>query len=121
MENELFDQYPKETLERFKIYHADNPHIYLEFRRLAMLMKETGKKKYSAEAIVNAIRWEYDLKTSGDVFEINNDFRSIYARLLIHNHPEFENFFELRKAPNKGLKSSEQVKREIFLGRQIAG
>lgn len=109
----LFDRYPKSILERFKAFHEDNPHVYDEFKKLAFQMKSTGRKKYSAETIVNVIRWHRDILTSGDVFEVNNDFRSIYVRLLIYRHPEFLGFFELRqKAPNRGKRSEEQLRRE---------
>lgn len=110
---ELFDRYPKSTLDRFKKFHAANPSVYEEFERLAVEMRSTGRTKYSAETIVNVIRWHRDLKTEGDVFEINNDFRSIYVRLLIYRRPEFLGFFELRQqAPNRGKKSEEQFQRE---------
>ena len=75
-------------------------------------MKSTGKLRYSAQAIIYVLRWEFDLKTQGDVFEINNDFTSIYARLLCIEDPAFLHFFELRRMPNKGIKSTEQQRRE---------
>ncbi len=109
----LFDRYPRVTLDRFKKFHAENPDVYAEFKKLALQMRSSGRTKYSAETIVNVIRWHRDIQTAGDVFEINNDFRSIYVRLLIYHHPEFLNFFELRQnAPNRGLKSQEQIERE---------
>lgn len=112
LRDELFSHYPTMTLERFKHFHKLNPHVYEEFKRLATKMRATGRKCYSAQAIIYVLRWEFDLKTTGDVFQINNDFTSIYARLLVYNHPEFSEFFEFRKMPNAGIKSQEQVRRE---------
>lgn len=108
----LFDQYPHTTLARFIAFHTMNPHVYESFSQLARQMRATGKKRYSAQAIIYVLRWEYDLKTQGDVFEINNDFTSVYARLLCIEEPEFLQFFELRRMPNKGVKSDEQQRRE---------
>lgn len=109
----LFSRYPEKTLKRFKDFHFKNPHVYQEFKKLAFQMRKTGRTRYSAETIVNVLRWHTDLKTTGDVFEINNDFRSIYCRLLVYNHPEFDGFFEFRsEAKNKGIKSTEQKTRE---------
>ncbi len=108
----LFDHYPLEVLERFKRYHRENPDVYIEFKQFAQQMRNAGRSRYSAEAIINAIRWHRDLKTTGDVFKINNDFKSIYARLLIYYHPEFADFFQLRCIRSKGIKSLEQRKRE---------
>lgn len=75
-------------------------------------MKKAGRKKYSAQAIIYVIRFNQDLKTSGDVFKINNDFTSIYARMLMYNNPDMEGFFEIRKEANLDVKSSEQKQRE---------
>ena len=110
--NPIFDQYPATTLARFIAFHTMNPHVYASFTQLARQMLATGKKRYSAQAIIYVLRWEYDLKTVGDVFEINNDFTSVYARLLCLEDPEFLHFFELRRMPNKGIKSQEQQRRE---------
>jgi hypothetical protein len=108
----LFEQYPPATLARFIFFHEGNPHVYASFKSHAYQMKSTGKQRYSAQAIIYVLRWEYDLKTQGDVFEINNDFTSIYARLLCIEDPAFLHFFELRRMPNKGIKSTEQQQRE---------
>ena len=108
----MFDRYPQTMKDRFKKFHSENPHVYEEFKRLAFKMKATGRTKYSATAIVNVLRWETDLKTKGDVFQINNDFISIYVRLIIWRYPEMVDFFELREMPNRGIKSAEQRERE---------
>jgi hypothetical protein len=108
----MFEHYPAHTLERFRKFHTENPGVYEEFKRLAFEMKGNGRTRYSAETIINVIRWHRDLHTRGDVFEINNDFKSIYVRLLIHRHPEFRDFFELRQVRSRGLKSEEQQLRE---------
>jgi hypothetical protein len=111
--NGLFGHYSKRTLKRFKEFHQENPHIFKEFKQLAYKMKKAGRKKYSAQAIIYVIRFNQDLKTTGDVFKINNDFTSIYARLLMYRDLSMENFFEIRKENNNGIKSMEHSIREI--------
>jgi hypothetical protein len=95
--NALFDGYQPVVLDRFKDWHRANPHVYSHFKQLAFKMKATGRQRYSARTIMEVLRWHYDLKTVGDVFEINNNFTPLYVRLLIHNHPQFTDFFELRR------------------------
>lgn len=92
----FFSHYSKNTLEEFKKFHKDNPHIYEEFKKLAYRMKKTGRKKYSSKMIINVLRWESDLRSSGDEFKINDKFQSIYGRLLAYQDPSFEEFFEFR-------------------------
>lgn len=109
----LLDRYPKATMDRFDVFHAANPDVYTEFKELAFRMVRTGRTKYSGETIFNVLRWHRDIKTSGDVFKLNDHFRSIYVRKLIQDIPSFIDFFELRQAaPNKGRKSEEQLRRE---------
>lgn len=84
-------------VDRFVKFHEENPFVWQKFQEYAFKIKKTGKKKYSGWTIVNAIRWHFDLRTSGDSFKINNDFIALYVRLLINQYPEFERFFEQRK------------------------
>lgn len=91
-----FGHYDPKTLADFKKFHAANPHVYDRFKELAFEMKETGRKKYSSKMIINVLRWESDLKTTDKEFKINDKFQSIYGRLLVWNHPEFDGFFEFR-------------------------
>ena len=107
-----FADYPQCVIDRFTEFHQGNPHIYTEFKALAYKMMATGRTRYSGRTIIEVMRWHYDLKTKGDVFEVNDDFVPIYVRVLIHNHPEFFGFFELRRVRSKGIKSDEQRARE---------
>lgn len=92
----LFSRYPSDKLEKFKEWHRDNPHVYKKFKELAHEMKKTGRSRYSAETIINVLRWHTDLSTQGGEFKISNDYRSIYARLLAYQYPEFEGFFSFK-------------------------
>jgi hypothetical protein len=107
-----FDGYPPAVVQRFREWHYSNPHIYREFKKLAYEMKATGRERYSARTIIEVMRWHYDLRTEGDVFEINDNFTPLYVRMLIHFHPEFSGFFELRGVRSRGVFSDEQRRRE---------
>lgn len=109
--SDLFAHYPKKLLEEFKTYHHKNPHVYEEFKRLALEMAATGRKKYSSKCLINVLRWNMDLRTNGDVFKINDKFQSIYGRMFVHNHPEFADFFEFRVRENSGAPSHEEKRR----------
>jgi len=111
----LFLHYPQKALDRFKKFHSKNPQVFEEFKRLSFEMRSTGRKKYGSSSIFEVMRWHRALKTNEDVFELNNDFRSIYTRLMIFKYPEFAGFFELRVEKNHGQKSDEQLKRESNL------
>jgi len=94
--NKYFDRYPEAKLRKFISWHKTNPEVYKEFVKLAKEMQASGRERYSAETIINVLRWHRDLKTVGDEFKISNDFRSMFARLLVYQKPEFEGFFSMK-------------------------
>jgi hypothetical protein len=108
-----YQDYPSDVVARFKAFHLQNPHVYAHFMRLADEMRAVGRQRYGARTIVEVMRWHYDLKTKGNLFKINDDFVPIYARLLIHEHPRFDGFFELRRVRSRGRVSDEEERREI--------
>lgn len=107
---DMFADYPPHVLQRFKQFHLANPEVYEEFKRLANQMKRTGRKQYSAETIINVMRWHFEIKST-DTFKLNNDFKPLYARLLAWECPEFSEFFEFRKVRSQGIGSLEERER----------
>ena len=103
-----FKGYPKSVIRKFKKYHDENRHVYRKFRELAFEMHQTGRERYSAETIINVMRWHHDLSTTGKPFKISNDFKPLYARLLVNKHPEFEGFFQFKKVTSRGIGSEEE-------------
>lgn len=90
---------PREAtiLERFEAWHALNPHVYVELRRLALDMVRRGSTRLSISMLTEVLRWSA-LQTRPDAqgYKINNDFRALFARMLSDNEPELAGRFELR-------------------------
>jgi len=91
----------KSIREGFKEFHRENPQIYKEFEKQALLGIERGRSKISAKLIINWIRWNAVLRSSDQNFKINDAYQAYYARLFILNYPEHEKIFELRKLRNE--------------------
>jgi hypothetical protein len=84
--------------DRFVEYHGKNPEVYELFRRFAHQLWSRGFRKYSADAIIHQIRWTVALDRGPDEqFKISNNYVTWYARMLIHNEPQFKNFFSIRE------------------------
>lgn len=81
--------------DRFAIYHAQNPHVYLAFTRFAFEAITAGRTRLSAGLIAERIRWE-SMISGNDGFKINNDYRAFYARRFMADHPEHGGIFETR-------------------------
>jgi len=98
----LWDRRQASIDQRFVDFDRSNPHVWTEFEAMALRLSRAGHKRYSADAILHVIRYDYDVRTlrasdSSDGFKINNDFSSRYARKFARQHPELSSFFEQRK------------------------
>jgi len=102
---ELLELFPQpETgfiirLNQFIQFHLDNPHIYDLILKRCSFLKNKGKDHYSIEAIVNIIRWEYDVGIHQDKsgFKFSNNYKSFYARLIMDNNPHLKGFFKMKE------------------------
>lgn len=83
-------------VEQFFQYHEKNPHIFRLFSQYAWQVRKAGVFHYGAKAIMERIRWHYEIDQRAHEFKINNNYASCYARLLIQQDPAFTDFFELR-------------------------
>jgi hypothetical protein len=92
---------------RFLAFHHANPAVYLRLKALALQAKEAGYTHYGLASLWEVLRWE---RGPGRVrpddpnpspllptIELNNDYRSFYARLLMENEPMLRGFFETRR------------------------
>jgi len=84
------------TRQRWLDWHAANPHVYELFKHFAFEAIGKGHKRLSAWLVVNRIRWETTVETSGDDFKLSNDFIAYYARLFMDDYPEHRGFFRTK-------------------------
>lgn len=80
----------------FAKYHAKNPHVYALFVAFAMEAIRAGRRKLSANVIFERIRWESLIRTEGDGFKVNNNYRADCARKFMEEHPEHSGIFRIR-------------------------
>jgi hypothetical protein len=107
-------EYPLEDRINFDRFHRENPHVFGTFKQRAFAMRATGRLKYGARTIIENMRWDYDIATTGDVFLINDDYVPMYARLFLHRNPKMLQpipFFELRRVRSRGRMSDEERER----------
>ena len=90
------NEHVMETKRKWWIWHRANPHVYELFKRFTMQAINRGHRNLSAWLIVNRIRWETSIETTGDDFKISNDFIAYYSRLFMHDHPQYKGFFRTK-------------------------
>lgn len=83
--------------ERFQKFHHENPQVYELFKKISYQAKSKGFQNIGAQFIGEVMRWETGVKTTGDIFKINNDYLAYYARMLMEQEMGFKNFFRTRK------------------------
>lgn len=93
-------------------WHKENPHFYEMFERFALALISNGHSNSSAWLVVNRIRWETAMKTTGDEYKISNDFIAYYARLFHHDHPKHEGFFRTKKLKTETQRVQDQTNQE---------
>lgn len=90
----------KETNECIK-FHYQHPEIWYAFKKIAFREIHKKRKKYSAEIIVNEIRWNRDEiinKKSDEKFLIPNKMKAFYSRFFMFKFPTYSNVFEKRNS-----------------------
>lgn len=94
---EVPDYTPEQPLqERFEAWIAANPHVVTAAERLTAQWLAAGQTRLGIGALVEQLRWHSGLSTSGEVWRINNSYRSRLVRLLVARHPEWAEVFETR-------------------------
>jgi len=94
---------PEGTIrEAFDRFHAQNPHVYAEIVMLARRARRSGAERIGIGMLFEVLRWRHTLRTGGDDFKLNNNYRSYYARVIMAKEPDLAGMFELRKLHGRG-------------------
>ena len=91
-----YEDWMKYPIE-FRNWLRDNKSIYQSFEKKARMMAGL-RKRYSARAIIHVIRWETDLREKDVTFKCNNNYTPWMARLFMERNPQYDGFFETRRA-----------------------
>ncbi len=93
----LFDRWQMVPLQqRWREFHAANPHVYAHFERLALKAAQF-RVRFGAKAIWEVMRWEMAINTTEAEPKLNNSYTAYYAREFVRRHPEHTGLFEMRE------------------------
>lgn len=93
-----FSELSPAVVDSFVNFHRKNPRVYALLEKAAFEVWDAGFRHFGIACLWENVRWKVAMETKGDDFKLNNSFRSAYARLLILEHPQFQNFFQTRKS-----------------------
>ena len=86
----------------FMEFHEANPEVYQELRKLSLDLVDHGRERYGIGGLFEVLRWHRAMRTTDDEqedFKLNNNYRALYARLLMLVEPRLRGFFETRVSP----------------------
>ena len=73
-QNEFNFEKPKSKIAlSFQKYDANNPNVWRLFVQYSQQAAHAGRKTFSAQAIIERIRWFHSVENPDDDFKINND------------------------------------------------
>jgi hypothetical protein len=79
------------------VWHRANPEVWKLFERFSFEAVGKGFTHFSHWSIMNRIRWETQIVTTGADFKISNDYFAFYARLWNATHPQHRDFFTVKR------------------------
>lgn len=84
--------------QKWWTWHKANPEVFEAFEIIAFDLIKQGHKHYSSDAILHIVRFNLNkAKGPEDQYKINNNYSAYYARLFMHYHPRYNDFFETRQ------------------------
>lgn len=94
---------PQTRIERqFVEFHRENPQVYDEVKRRALELYRAGARRVGVALIFEAMRYDHLIRTRGEKFKMNNNYRALYARLLLAELPMLDGVVETRARREKG-------------------
>lgn len=92
------DFWGTDDIERaFEEFDKENPHVKRELAKMALGLRARGVKRWGIAGLFEVLRYRHSIKTDGDDFKLNNNFRALYARKLMNDFQELEGLFEIRE------------------------
>lgn len=94
--DQIFDGIASHIVDSFLVFNKENPGVYKLFAQYANQLMSQGITHYGSKAIMERIRWHYEVERRAGDFKLNNNYASCFARLLMNEDPSFKSFFETR-------------------------
>lgn len=80
----------------FLIWHRKHPHVWKEVERRFIEKAKNGQMRIGIKEIFEELRQAIASEKREDDFKLNNNWTSVYARLLAYKYPELSKRLELR-------------------------
>lgn len=79
----------------FMEFHDNHPEVYDTLVSMSLESHRRGKR-VGIGCLWEVMRWHLDVRTGEEPYQLNNNHRSRYARLIMATVPELDGFFSTR-------------------------
>ena len=86
-------------------WHLENPEVWECFERFALEAVQKGRTRLSHWLLINRVRWETFIVTTGRDYKISNEMIAWYARLWKAKHPQHADLFKTKRMRGEPLTS----------------
>ena len=85
--------------DRFRLFHAANPHVYTALVTLTRRLVERGRTRVGMKMLFEVLRYEYAMTTDDPTsdYKLNNSYTSRYARLIMDTEPDLAGVYDTRR------------------------
>ena len=87
----------QERKNEWSDFHRENPLIWKYFEKFAFEAIANKRKKISHWLIINRVRWEVYIVTTGEEFKISNNYIAFYARFWQETYPAHKELFNTKQ------------------------
>ena len=88
---------PATIQQRFEAFHEHNPEVYAAMVAICRRLKLRGHKRYGVKAVWEMLRITFTLERPDEIYKLNNNYTSRYARLIMDREADLAGFFETRE------------------------
>ena len=82
--------------QEFRKFHKANPAVFSILVSRTRVLIAKGHKRVAIGMLFETMRWDHMLKTTGEPFKLNNNYRAFYSRLIEQTYPELVGVFTKR-------------------------
>ena len=84
----------------FLAWYPQNMNVVNRFEAAAIELKQSARRShYGMSAIMEQLRWHSDVGSPHEPFKLNNNYRSVLARLIMAINPDLSGMFSIRERP----------------------
>lgn len=85
------------NLVEFCKYHGENPEVYNKFEEFTFQAIKSGRKYFSARAVIERMRWQSMIEDNTEEFKISDHPMPYYARMFEILNPQHKGFFRKKR------------------------